>query len=355
MPRTTRGKLKNGNRQPTLVDIAESVKVSPATVSLALNGSPLVAEETARRVKQAAADLNYRPHVIARRLSIGRSEVITLLILSDSEESSGWVLPSSWMFYNPILKGVSLTLSRSNYHLQFEIINADEAAKKNSVLKPILERATDGVLILVHYEGDYSFLRELENMNVPVVIINRKLSPNLSSVQIDNQAGARAVIEHLLRLGHHRIAHIAGPEKSFNAQDRRAGYLEALTAARIELSPDYLLEGDWRIESGRHLMQRLLALPLPPTAVFCSNDHMAVGAMEAIREAGLSVPDDISLVGFDDSEISRVALPRLTTVQQPLEELGCRAAEEVLRWPGKIQHVTLAPRLIERESCSFRR
>lgn len=350
-------KRRAGNRQPTLADLAAAAGVSIATVSLALNGSPLVAEKTVKRVMKAAIEHNYRPHAIARRLSTGRSEVISLFMVTGREDSSGWILPSSWMFYNPILKGVSLTLSRSNYQLQFEVLTVDEAVRKNAIMKPVLERATDGILILVHDEYDYSFMSELEGIDIPVAILNRKLFPNVSSVQVNNYQGAYDAVNYLIRLGHRRIAHIAGPANSYNAQDRRKGYVQAMTTAGIDLKADFVLEGDWRIESGYHLMRQLLTLSSPPTAVFCSNDHMAIGALRAINESGLAVPQDISLIGFDDSEISRVVSPALTTVKQPLEELGRRAAEILLnqhKASKEVQHIVIPPQLVERESCSLR-
>ena len=346
---------KKSRRRPTLADIAAELGLSAATVSLALNGFPLVAEKTARRVREAAKKHNYRPNAIARRLSVGHSEVISFYVLGGKDAALGF-LPSSWMFYNPILKGASMALTRYRYHLQFEILSAELGDQCDTIIEHILGGATDGVLLL--YFDDYLpvVADELEKVDVPIVTMNRKVSPELSSAQVDNRSGAIAAVEYLKELGHTKIAHISGPEASFNARDRRTGYLEAMAAAGLDVSDGYLLEGDWQTQSGYYLLREMMMLPDPPTAVFCSNDYMAMGALEALRDLNIAVPEQVSIIGFDDSEISRVVLPRLTTVRQPLEELGRRAAEEVMALKGdgehEIRHQVIAPELVRRGSCA---
>lgn len=349
-------RAKRVTRRPTLADIAKEVGVSSATVSLALNGSPLVADETVRRVKEVARKLNYRPHAIARRLSTGRSETVSLFVLGGGVYGNGLFYPSSWIFYSLIFKGISITLAQHKYYLQFQILNLADGDGYDKIARQVMERATDGVLLLLQDECKFCSVRELATLEIPVVTINRKLSPNLGSVQIDNKQGAIDAVDYLLRLGHTRIAHISGPANSYNAQDRQAGYLEAMQQAGLQVPDGYLVQGDWQMESGYDLLQQLMALPVPPTAVFCSNDHMAIGAREALSEMGVSVPDEVSLMGFDDSEVSRIGVPRLTTVKQPLENLGAIAAREILAWkmdkPNGVRHTVILPSLVERDSCA---
>ena len=354
--------LANGHdetlsRRPTLADIAREVGVSTATVSLALSGSPLVAKQTARRVREAARRQNYRPHAIARRLSTGRSEVMSLFVLGGKQHSSRWLLSSSWMFYSLILKGLSVTLGQHGYNLQLRILGDEVRGWPSTIVEHAMERGTDGIFLLLQDRDEHSTLDELANLSleVPMVTINCTLARTVSSVQVSNEQGAGDIVNYLVSLGHRKIAHIAGPSDSFNAEDRRAGYLASMGKAGLAVPDGYLVEGDWQMQSGYQLVQNLMALPVPPTAIVCSNDHMAVGALEALRGMGIRVPDEVSLVGFDDTEISSVVTPRLTTVRQPLEEVGIVAANQVLAWdrdvPSPAQHTVLVPRLIERESC----
>jgi len=341
--------------RPTIAFISNEAGVSKATVSLALNGSPLVARDTAKRIFEIARKYNYRPSAIARSLSLGKSGIISLFVVGSKEHASERLLSSSWMFYNPILRSISLTLSRAKYHFQFEILNPDFDDEQDVIVRHIQERASDGVILLCYDEFTYSISDFIENANCPIVTINRKISDKLSSFQIDNVKGAKSVVDYLIVKGHTRIAHICGPANSYNAQDRKKGYIEAMSEYGMEIPEAYLAVGDWKIESGYAATRELMELSDPPTALFCSNDHMAIGALEALRELRLRVPDDVSVVGFDDSEISRVIQPRLTTVRQPLDELGALAASEVVTRSrdAERQHIVIAPKLIERASCSL--
>lgn len=338
-----------------LEDLAREAQVSKATVSLALNGSPRVAVDTVRRINELVEKYNYTPNSLARRLSKRTSETVSLFMMGRIHESSDWLVPSSWLFYNPIFKGISLTLSENNYQLSFEFIDLGSNKRIGNIINHAQSSSADGLLVLISDEFDYSFLEELASY-LPIITLNKKLSEALSSVEVDNIKGAIDAVTYLANLGHERIAHIKGPEFAYNAVDRFTGYLEALGILGLETTDAYIHEGDWNIDSGKKNMERLLKLANPPTAVFCANDHMAIGAMEAILEAGLRVPEDISLVGFDDTEMSRITRPRLTTVCQPLEQLGRTAAREILRrireqdLPPEKEHIVLSSSLVERES-----
>lgn len=341
---------------PTIKDIAAIAGVSPATVSLALNDSPLVAVDTAKRIKELAKQYEYRSNVIARRLSRGCTEVVTLFIFGDREDQSNWVLPSTWTYFNPILKGAGMTLACQNYHLQFEVLVGSQSYGLKRILDTIKGKVADGILLLVHDESDSLLCKQLEDENIPAVVINSDISSKMNSVASDNYQGACDAVNYLLSLGHKRIAHISGPHTALNAQQRQKAYCDVLGQAGIELRPEYILEGNWRMDSGYELMGRLLELDNPPTAVFCANDHMAIGALQTTNSRGLFVPRDISLVGFDDAEVAEVVSPRLTTVRQPLEEVGRIAAEEVLHCirngsDQETRHTVVPTQLIPGRSC----
>lgn len=344
---------KRASKSPTLSQIAKSAGVSKATASMALNNSPLIAKETRRRVLKIAQEKNYRPNFFARRLSKGQTESITLFCIVDDRESSGWVLPSTWNYYNPILKSAYFTLMENNYQLQFEIITYEEAVNKNIILNKTLDGSTDGLLLLITSKNNYAFLDELSDF--PIVTLNATVSSSFCSVKVNDQLGVYEAVNYLLSLGHRDIAHIKGPTDHFNVAARHEGYLKALQKAGINPSPDYIKEGDWRIDSGERIMSELLELETPPSAVFCCNDHMAIGALKAIKNKGLRVPEDISVIGYDDSEIAKVAIPELTSIQPPLEELGRIGANEILQLiKGKnvqTHHVVVSPKLIMRSSC----
>jgi len=342
----------NKGKRLTLADIAREANVSPATASLALNDSPLVASKTVRLVKGTAMKRGYSPHSIARRLSTGRSEVISLYIFTDDASPAQWILPSSWMFYNPIIKGIYDVVKAKKYHLQLEIANPSDPGQTDLITRFLYEKSCDGVIFLLTDERDYGFAESLERTNTPLVSVNHRLTASIPSVMVDNCFGARYAVNYFIKLGHRRIAHIAGPDQSYNAVERHRGYKEALAAAAIEAPNCYVRVGDWTIESGRRAMGQLIDTDRPPTAVFCSNDHMAIGALEAARDRGLDVPGDISLIGFDDSEISHLASPKLTTFRQPLDQIGQLAATEVLEPPKSKRHIKLRPLFVERESCA---
>lgn len=355
------GKSKNMDnskrtKRVTIDDVARYVGVSKATVSLALNRNPLVARETQERVMDAAEYLGYRANYFARRLSMGRSEIIGLFILRGEEHLCNWTLPSSWMFYNPILRGVTSYLSSQKYRFQLETITFEQCVRSSIIAGVIQEGSLDGILLLIQDEGDYGFLEIAKEMHFPLVVMNGAIREDISTVKIDNELGARNVVEYLRKLGHKRIAHISGPSRDLNALERRNGFVAAMSAAGITLDQAYIKYGDWQIASGRMLCRELLELEEPPTAIFCANDHMVIGAVQALQNLGLRVPQEVSVIGFDNTELCTVVSPQITTVEQPLEEMGIVAAQEVLRQIGEgtaeVNRRNLAPKLIVRNSCA---
>ncbi|WP_461365993.1 LacI family DNA-binding transcriptional regulator [Candidatus Darwinibacter acetoxidans] len=344
-------------RHVTIEDIARHLNISKATVSLALNNSSLVAEETRRRVIEAAEQFGYRPNYFGARLSRGKSDMIGLYILGGTEEQCNWMLPSSWMFYHPILKAVSEELSKHGYRFNLEVVSVEQVIKQGVISSVIQEGSLDGMLLVVQDDIDYSFLEIVEERQFPFVVLNAKVSETISSVKIDNALGASKAVGHLLERGHRTIAHLSGPEKDSNAVERLKGFRDAVLRAGLEWSPNLLYYGDWKRESGWRAAEAFLQLENRPTAIFCANDHMAIGAMQMLEQAGLKVPQDVSLIGFDDTELCQVVVPRLTTVRQPVGLMGELGAKAVLQQIDaesfQVTHTNLEPELIVRESTAY--
>ena len=346
---------KNGKkRQVTIEDLARHLGISKATVSLALNDSPLVATTTKSRVVEAAEKFGYQRNYFGSRLSKGKSDVIGLYILGGEEGECNWTLPSSWMFYNPILRSVSAELATHNYRCHFAVVSVEEATKQGAIASAIQEGSLEGMLLVVQDDIDYGFLEIVEERLFPFVVLNAKVRDNISSVKVNNELGATKMVTHLLEQGHRRIAYLGGPKMDSNAIERREGFLRSMAKAKLSPSPELLQYGDWQRASGWKAAQAFLALEEPPTAIFCGNDHMAIGVMQMLQEKGLTVPQDISVVGYDDTEMCQVVVPNLTTVRQPLEEMGTLGAMEVLRQIDEERvtatHTNLEPQLVVRES-----
>jgi LacI family transcriptional regulator len=343
--------------QITIGDLARHLDLSKATVSLALNNSPLVADATRQRVREAAERFGYRPNYFGARLSRGKSDMIGLYILGGTEKQCNWTLASSWMFYHPILKSVSDELSKHGYRFNLEVVSAEQVVTQGVISSVIQEGSLDGMLLVVQDEIDYSFLDVVAEKQFPFVVLNARVAENISSVKIDNEIGARQAVSHLVELGHRRIAHLSGPDKDLNAIERREAFRKAVLGAGLEWSPSLLYYGDWQRESGWRAVRQFLELDHPPTAIFCANDHMAIGAMQALREAGLEVPKDVSIIGFDDTELCQVVMPKLTTIRQPVDLMGQLGAQVVLRQieedSFEATHTSLEPELILRESTAY--
>jgi len=345
----------NPRKKVTIEDVAEHLGVSKATVSLALNDSPLVAEKTKARVKEAARKLNYRANFFASRLSQGTSATIGLFVLGGEAESI-WTLPSSWMFYHPIMQGVVHELSAEGYRLMFEVVRTEEAMEGKVLSKAVQEGFLDGIILLVQEDISYDFVEIATEMEFPLVVLNARIPADVSSVKIDNEAGAKKVIAHLMELGHERIAYIGGPVKDLNALERYKGVMRGAREAGLPLRDEYLKVGNWRIESGEQFAKELMELDEPPTAIFCANDQMAVGAILSLQALGYDVPGDVSVAGYDNSEICSIINPHITSVQQSLEVMGEIGAQEVLRLirngVSLARHTKLEPELVVRESTA---
>lgn len=302
----------------SIEDVAKLAGVSIATVSRSLRGLPDVATTTRDRVLAAAQELDYVASPFAARLASGRSSTL------------GVVVPfvNRW-FFAEVLGSVESVLSKANYDLLLHNLADGEGRSRFFSMLPVRKRV-DAVLVvsLALTEDEVAALKTLD---LPVGVLGVK-HPGMFSVRIDDVAAARVAVEHLLSLGHRRIALIGGdtddPMRFTPPHHRGTGYRQALQAAGISSDPAMEVLGYFTVEGGEAAMHRLLELPQPPTAVFAESDEMAYGAMKAIRRRGLRIPEDLAVIGFDDHATAE--LMDLTTVRQPVGEQGAVLAQALL-------------------------
>jgi LacI family transcriptional regulator len=329
----------------TIKDVAREAGVSLGTASQAVRGRPGVREATRRRVLDAAARLRYQPSALARGLVTRRTHTIGLLI-SDIANP----------FFIRAVRAVEDLAQENGYNLI--LCNTDEApAKEAQYLQVLMEKRVDGI-VLATTAGRRTAIREIRYRRVPLVLFDREL-PGVAAdtVKVDGVLGGRLAAEHLLGLGHRRIGIIHGPLQRSTGAERLQGYLDALRGAGVPPAAELIREGNFKQDSGRELARQLLALPDPPTALFCTNNLMTVGALQTVRERGLCIPADLSLIGYDDMEWWTLTDPPLTTVGQPVYELGREAMRLLLRQIARpsrrrAERVVLKPELIVRESCA---
>lgn len=335
-----RGAVRTQHSRVTLEMVAERAGVSPSTVSRILNGSAVVSEEKRATVDAAIAELGFVPNPVARGLAGGRT--LSIGVITQAIDSP---------FYGGALRGIEDALGRAGYSPLFVSghWNADEEMRCVEVLRA---RRVDGLIVLTGRLSDTA-LRGLAKAQ-PVVVTGRELkAPNLFALNFDNFEGARLATDHLLARGHRRIVFIAGDPRHPDAVERQRGYCAALESAGLRADPALMMPGDYSEESGQAAAEQLVAARASFSAIFAANDQMAFGAALALYRRGQRVPDDVSLVGFDDVHEARYAIPPLTTVHQPVNEMGRLAAEAMLRLlAGEKPKVQLpAPRLVTRESA----
>ena len=299
----------------TIKDVAREANVSVASVSRALNGSPTVTETLREHILSVVKRMHYIPNVGARNLSTQQTDTI------------GVVLPDLYgEFFSELIRGIDSAARERNLHLLVSSAHGDaqEAAK---VLRAMSGRV-DGLIVMSPHV-DASFLASNLPQSLPTVLLNTRLnSEHYTSINVDNYSGAFAMMRHLVESGHQHITMIAGPDNNFEAQERLRGYRDAL-AKFLPQESEQILRGDFSEESGYRAGQQLQSLANRPQAIFAANDMMAIGCLFALTEAGLHVPKDIALVGFDDIPIARFVTPPLTTVRVRMADMGGRALEQL--------------------------
>jgi LacI family transcriptional regulator len=296
-----------------VVLIAKKARVSTATVSRTLNNSPLVREATAARVREVIKELGYIPNGSARSLSSGRSNLLGMVI-SDITNP----------FFPDLISSFEQLSDKESYEVIIANTNYDPARLEHC-LQRMMERRVDGIALMTS-EMHTGALELLKRQSIPVVMLQNSLDVgSIDTVRVDYGVGIRAAVKHLVELGHKDIAFIAGPKTLWTANRRREFWLAEVRRNKLKLAPEYLIEGDHRVEGGAAAMRQLLKLTHRPTAILCSNDLTALGAQKAINEAGLTVPGDFSLIGYDDLEIVSLMHPALTTVCVPRAEIAKKA------------------------------
>jgi DNA-binding LacI/PurR family transcriptional regulator len=323
----------------SIKDIAKAAGVSPSTVSRALSDHPRISLETKERIRCLATEMGYSPSAVARSLVTQRTSIIGLAV--------AWV---SDPFLAQLVRGIEDTALEHGYTIMLSSFYG-EPDREREVLSAFHERRVDGIIVQSSCLDAYP-RSLLSRFGLPVVFIN--CPEYIYSVCTDNLHGGRLATEYLLDLGHSRIGYIAAERGGRTNLNRLGAYKEALQGRGIAFDPALVALGDGYAGGGEEAMSRLLALSSPPTAVFCYNDLTAIGAALAVREAGLQVPDDISLAGFDDIELAAYLHPPLTTVRQPAYELGRRAMKMILDLMAdgqKATNVMLKGELVVRQSC----
>ncbi|MEV6111117.1 LacI family DNA-binding transcriptional regulator [Streptomyces sp. NPDC052109] len=304
---------RSGGR-PTLEEVAARAGVGRGTVSRVINGSPRVSDATRAAVEAAVAELGYVPNTAARALAANRTDAIALVV--PEPETRFFAEP----YFSDMLRGVGSELSDTE--MQLLLIFAGSDRERRRLAQYLAAHRVDGVL-LVSVHADDPLPDLLAQLEIPAVISGpRSAGETLTSVDSDNYGGARSAVEHLLSRGRGRIAHITGRLDVYGAQRRVDGYRDALRDAGREADELLVETGDFTEEGGRRAMSVLLDRRPYLDAVFAGSDVMAAGARQVLREAGRRIPDDVALVGYDDSAIARHMDPPLTSVRQPIEEMG---------------------------------
>jgi DNA-binding LacI/PurR family transcriptional regulator len=336
-------------RRVTSQDVARYAGVSRTTVSLVLNNvDAQISVDTRQRVLDAAKQLNYHPNASARRLVQGRTRVIGFI-----EHHSPYQTFAD-AFMAEVLRGLHAVARQYNYHVIFEPSSDDDQARDHCV-QLVQERHVDGIVYSGPRFNDLALERLVES-NIPVVLQGYLPGCPFPSVDIDNVASARLATEHLILLGHTQIAMITnGPLMYTAATDRMAGFKSAMQAAGLALNENWIRIGSFTPESGFRAMSSMLQDQIKPSAVFIASDVVAIGAIEAIHQRGLRIPDDIALVGFDDIPWAAYLNPPLTTIRVPAHALGWSAGHLLIQTLDDesldLDHVVLETELIVRRSC----
>ncbi len=329
----------------TMKDVAERARVSVSTVSHVLNGTRKVSEETRGEVLAAVEELSYRPNLLARGLKTRRTYTIGLLI-PDIQNS----------FFTSVVRGVEGVALSRGYHLF--LCNTDEdPGREDEYIRELARKRVDALMVApsARREAD---VRRLRGEGVPFVLVDRDVEGvDADIVGVDNRAGMRLIAEHLVELGHRRIAMISGPLDKASGYERDLGLRDALSDLELALEDFLVRFGDFRTSSGREGAREPLSLRSFPTALVTDNNQMTLGALLTISEMGLGVPGDVSVVGFDDPEWAPLTGPPLTTVAQPTYEMGVRAARMLLdrmetEPGGESRKLLLEPWLVVRESTA---
>ncbi len=338
---------RSAKKKPILMDIrtvAERANVSIATVSRTINHVPTVNAKMAKRVWEAIRELNYFPNSQARALVSGRTRLLGLIV---SEITNP--------FFPELIQGFEDIAVENGYEILVSSTNYDPR-RMSLCIRRMLERKAEGVAVMT-FGIEEPLLEQFAERNVPLVFVDIGPDrPGISLLKVDYHHGIRQGVQHLAALGHRNIGFITGPARLHSAQSRLAAFSKSLTECGITINQGWIVEGDHTLEGGIRAMERLLETPKLPTAVMCSNDMTAIGVLHKVYRAGLRVPDDLSIIGFDDIQMARVTIPPLTSIQMSRLDLA-RAAVNALR--AHVEHTPthreykIDTKLVVRESTGY--
>ena len=341
-----KGTRKPVDKTPDIRAVAALAKVSIATVSRTINGSPVVSEKLSKRVWQAIEHLNYFPNTHARTLVSGRSRLFGIIVENITNP-----------FFPELIQSFEEIAVAHGYEILVSSSNSDPAILTTCVRR-MLERKVDGVAVLTFGEEE-PVLDQLAFRDIPIVLAEFRLSdPKASTILLDYSTGIRAAVDHLFQLGHRKIGYLAGPHKLHSAVTRENDFQAAMQAAGLQLQKKWIIECDHTLKGGVVGFGKLQSLPMRPTALLCSNDMTAIGVLRAAYLQGLRVPHDLSVIGLDDIDFAEFTLPPLTTIRLSRTDLA-RAAFEALRQqaeqpskPGQKHEFLVSTSLVVRGSTA---
>lgn len=326
----------------SIFDVAKKSGLSVVTVSRVLNGAGSVREKNRQKVLDAIKELDYRPNAAARSLASGKTGIIGLIVttLQDS-------------FFDAVVKELNEVLALHGYFLAISISTGIGSSENHYLIQ---EDRVDGLILLSPMEED-NYIMELKRRGIPYVLIdNQQPANDAYSITIDNFKGGYTATVHLLEQGHTSIAHLCGHEMFRSTRERRGGFLQALKEKGI--APFEIVHGEFDIGMGYDTAKRWLKEGRLPTAVFAGDDHIALGVINALMEAGIRVPEEVAVIGYDDHYIASQLRPHLSTLRQPADKIGVAAADMLLRRiSGNMKRgagIRIDPELIVRESTSYR-
>lgn len=324
-------------------DVAKLANVSIATVSRVTSNKEGVNEDTKARVIKAMAELGYRPNSAARTLRMSKSNIIIVLMVNIKNS-----------FYSEFIRGIEEVARAAGYYILIGSTGGDPE-KEAEYIDLVQASRVDGVILTTAGVLDDQTIEKINKTSPIVLTFDYVPSKKIPSISIDNESASRKVTNHLIGLGHTRIAHITGNMGRLQSQTRLHGYKQALSQHSIPVDEALIQEGGYLFKDGYEAAKKLLSFDHLPTAIYGSNDNVAIGALKAILEAGLRVPEDIAIVGFDDVDIASFMTPGLTTIHQPRYEIGQRAMGLLLKKINQEEvsqgHIILEDELIVRESC----
>ncbi len=344
MPR--KASRKSAGKTPDIRTVAAAAKVSIATVSRTINGSPLVSERLSKRVWQAIRQLNYFPNTHARTLVSGRSRLLGIIVENITNP-----------FFPELIQSFEEIAVAHGYEILVSSSNGNPTVLTQCVRR-MLERKVEGVAVMTFGEEE-PVLDQLTHRNVPIVLAEFKLDdPKASTILLDYSSGIHEAVNHLARLGHTKIAFLAGPHKLHSAITRENGFREAMIAAKLSVPKEWIIECDHTLKGGVAGFGHLKSMAKKPTAIICSNDMTAIGVLRASYHEGLRVPQDLSVIGLDDIDFAEFTLPPLTTISLPRGDLA-RATFDALRQqvenandPNRKREFLVSTRLVVRESTA---